>query len=367
MRPIGKLAYLAQPQEVQIKEYEVPEPVSGAILTEVEQANVCGSELHIWRGHHPEVKNGVLGHEVLCRVKELGSDVDTDYAGEPIEEGDLVAPAYFLTCQRCPSCLKSQFNLCQNAYENWSKPPNEPPHFHGTFATHYFIHPKQYFYKIPKKLDPKVAAAANCALSQMLFGLDKVDLSYNDTVVIQGAGGLGLNTIAIAKEYGAETIVIEGVDGRIERARAFGADHIIDFREYQTVENRAKRVQELTDGQGADVGVEVAGVPDAFAEGIQLIRDGGRYLEVGNVSPGHYTSFDPGLLTRKAITIVPVIRYQPWYLKNALQFLTDNIDEYPFQELIDAEFDLVEVDEALAKSDSREITRAALIPNHQIQ
>jgi len=362
-RPTGTLAYLSEPEQVELREYEVPEPEPGAVLTEVAQANVCGSELHIWRGHHPEVKEGVLGHEVLCRVRELGAGVETDYAGEPVSEGDLIAPAYFITCQRCPACGRGQFNLCENAYRHWSKPPAEPPHFHGTFATHYFVHPNQYFYRVPEGLDPSVAAAANCALSQMLFGLDQVDVGYGDSVVVQGAGGLGLNTIAIANERGAETIVIEGVDGRIDRAREFGADHVVDFREYDTVDARAERVRELTDGIGADVGVEVAGVPEAFAEGVDLIRDGGRYLEVGNVSPGITTAFDPGSLTRKAITITPVIRYQPWYLQRALSFLADHADDYPYADLIDAEFDLAEVDDALAQSDSRAVTRAALTPN----
>ncbi len=363
-RPTGKLAYLSEPENVEIKEYEVPEPEPGAVLTEVEQANVCGSELHIWRGHHPEVKDGVLGHEVLCRVKELGEGVETDYAGDPIEEGDLVAPAYYITCQRCPSCQQGQFNLCERAYENWSKPPEEPPHFHGTFATHYFIHPQQYFYKVPEGLDPSIAAGANCALSQMLYGIDKVGIEYDDTVVVQGAGGLGLNTIAIAQERGAETIVIEGIDGRIDRAREFGADHVIDFREYGTVDERAERVRELTDGVGADVGVEVAGVPDAFSEGIHLLRDGGRYLEIGNVSPGKLTEFDPGSLTRKALTIESAVRYQPWYLKRALRFLERNVDKYPYEDLIDAHFDLMDVDDALAESDTRGVTRAALNPAH---
>ena len=361
-RPTGTLAYLASPGDVEIREYEVPEPEPGAVLTEVEQANVCGSELHIWRGFHPEVKEGVLGHEAVCRIAELGDGVETDFAGRPVEEGDLIAPAYFLTCRRCPACQEGQFHLCENVYRHWSKPPEEPPHFHGTFATHYYVHPGQYFYRLPEGLDPGIAAAANCALSQMLFGLDQVGVDDGDTVVVQGAGGLGLNALAVATERGAETVVVEGVDGRIDRARAFGADHVVDFRTFDTVDARVERVRELTDGVGADVGVEVAGVPDAFAEGVRLLRDGGRFLEVGNVNPGHTTEFDPGTLTRKAVTIVPVIRYDPWYLRRALEFLADHAEEYPYADLVDAHFDLVDVDEALQRSDSREVTRAALHP-----
>lgn len=359
----GTLAYLVEPERVEMREYEVRPPEPDEVLTNVERANVCGSELHIWRGHHPEVKDGALGHEVLCRVEELGAGVETDYAGEPIEEGDLVAPAYYLTCRKCSSCLAGDFHLCQNAYKFWGKSPEEPPHFHGTFGTHYYIHPDQHFYAVPEGLDPSVAAGANCALSQIMFGLDNVGIEYGDTVVVQGAGGLGLNAVAVANERGAETIVIEGADRRIDRADEFDADHVIDFREYDTVDARAERVRELTDGVGADVGVEVAGVPDAFAEGIRLLRDGGRYLEMGNVSPGQTTAFDPGLLTRKSIDITTAVRYDPWYLQRALSFLDENEDKYPYSDLIDAEFALEDIDEALAKSDTREVTRATLIPN----
>jgi len=221
-RPTGKLVYLDEPEEIQIKEHEVPEPGPNGILTEVVRANVCGSELHIWKGLHPEVKEGVLGHEALCRVSELGANVDTDYAGEPVAEGDLIAPAYFITCRKCAACQRGQFNLCENAYENWSKPPEEPPHFHGTFGTHYFVHPDQYFYKVPEGLAPGIAAGANCALSQVLYGIDEIGVASDDTVVVQGAGGLGLNAIAVANERGAETIVVEGVDRRLNRAEAFG-------------------------------------------------------------------------------------------------------------------------------------------------
>jgi D-arabinose 1-dehydrogenase-like Zn-dependent alcohol dehydrogenase len=362
-RPTGRLVYLDRPERLEIKEYDVPEPEPGAIVTEVVRANVCGSELHIWRGHHPEVKEGVLGHEVLCRVSDLGEGVETDFAGEPVSEGDLIAPVYYITCQRCSSCREGEFHLCQNAYRYWSKPPDEPPHFHGTFATHYYVHPNQYFYKVPEGLDIGVAAGANCALSQVMFGMDEVGIEYGDTVVVQGAGGLGLNAIAVANERGAETIVIEGADGRLERAEQFGADHLIDLRDYDTVGARSERVRELTDGIGADVGIEVAGVPAAFSEGVRLLRDGGRYLEMGNVNPGQMTEFDPGALTRKSIDITAVVRYDPWYLHEALRFLEANAGKYPYADLIDAEFGINEVDEALARSDSREITRATIVPD----
>ncbi|SEN36608.1 zinc-binding dehydrogenase [Lihuaxuella thermophila] len=361
----GKVAVMTEPGKLMLAEYDLPEVKPGAVLAKVIRTNVCGSELHIWQGHHPTKKSGVMGHEMVGKIERLGEGVDTDFAGNPVHIGDRIAAAYFLTCRKCPPCQQGQFHLCENAYQFWIKDADEPPHFHGSFATHYYIHPDQYFYKVPDNVPDSAAASANCALSQVYFGIEKAGLRYGETVVIQGAGGLGLNASAVAKEFGATVIVIDGVQKRLQRAKSFGADHLIDLNEYETEEKRAKAVYELTGGRGADVGLELSGVPAAFNEGIQLIRPGGRYVSIGNVSPGQLAPFDPGLLTRKSIQIIPVVRYDPWYLNKALSFLSRTIDKYPFEEMTDAEFSLGEIGAALDQSASREITRASVIVNER--
>ncbi|WP_265110712.1 zinc-binding dehydrogenase [Halosolutus halophilus] len=360
----GELVYINGPKDLEFREYEVPEPEPGAVVTEVVRANVCGSELHVWKGDHP-LQDCVLGHEALVRVADLGEGVETDSAGTPIEEGDLVAPVYFQTCQACEFCRRGEFYRCENDYEHTGKSPEIWPHFHAPWATHYYIYPDNHFYKIPDELEShlNVAAAANCALSQVKFGLDQVGLEFGETVVIQGAGGLGLNATVVANEYGAETIVVDGVDERLEQARAFGADHVIDFREDDTVEARVERVEEITDGMGADVGVEVAGVPEAFTEGIELLRTGGRYLEMGNVRPGHEVDFDPGKLTRKSIDVTTAVEYDPWTLYESLQLLAETVDSYPYDDLIDTEYPLSDVEAALEHSENRDVIRATLIPS----
>ncbi|MFB6138367.1 MAG: zinc-binding dehydrogenase [Halobacteriaceae archaeon] len=362
MPPTGRLVFLADPEELEVREYPVPSPEPGALVTEVVRANVCGSELHIWSGDHPLITDGVLGHEAVCRVRDIGEGVETDYAGQPVAEGDLVVPAYFLTCGRCAYCGAGEFRSCANAYREWSKHPDEPPHFHGTFATHYYVHPEQYFYRVPEGLSPELAAGANCALSQVLCGLDAVEAGLGDTVVVQGAGGLGLAASAVATERGAEVIVIDGVAERLARAERFGADHTVSMDEFETVDARAARVRELTDGLGADVAVEVTGVPAAVPEGVELLRKGGRYLEMGNIVPGRETSFDPGAMTRKSLTVHSLMRYDPWYLRDALAFLVEHGDAYPFDDLLDAEYDLVDAQAALRDSAERSLTRASLLP-----
>lgn len=360
----GTVAVLVAPREIELREYEVAPPEPGGILLEIIRANVCGSELHIWRGHHPTVRMGsVLGHEMLGRVLTLGAGVETDYAGRPLHPGDRVACAYFLTCRKCAACQAGRFNLCENCYRFWSRPAEAPPHFHGAFGTHYYVHPDQYVYKVPDAVPDASAASANCALSELLFGLDQAGLAAGEQVVVQGAGGLGLCALAVAKARGARTIVIDGIPRRLEQARRFGADEVVDMREDETPERRAARIQQLTGGAGGDVVVEVAGVPAAFSEAVLLARPGGRVVELGNISPGHTTPFDPGTLTRRSVQILPAIRYHPWYLRRALDFLEATRSRFPFDTLLDGEYPLRDVGRALEDSDQRKVTRATLIPS----
>lgn len=357
----GKVAVMTEPKNLVFQEYELPEVKAGSVLVKVVRTNVCGSELHIWQGHHPTKKSGVMGHEMVGVIERLGPEVEADFAGNPVKIGDRIAAAYFLTCRKCAPCQKGQLHLCENAYKFWAKDPEEAPHFHGSFATHYYIHPDQYFYKVPDNVPDAAAASANCALSQVYFGLEKAGLQYGESVVIQGAGGLGLNAAAVAKECGATVIVIDGVASRLEKAKSFGADHVIDMSEFDTLEKRAKAVYDFTGGKGADLCMELTGVPAAFNEGIHLVRAGGRYVSIGNISPGKMTPFDPGLMTRKSIQIISVVRYDPWYLNKSLQFLAKTMDKYPFGELLDADFTLEEISVALDKSSSREVTRASIV------
>lgn len=357
----GKVAVMTEPEKLVYQDYALPEPEKGAVLLKVLRTNICGSELHIWRGEHPTKRRGVLGHEMIGELYAAGEGVETDYAGVPIKQGDRIVSAYYITCQKCTPCQEGNFHLCEHAYDYWNLQPEIHPHFHGTFATHYYIHPNQYFYKVPDNVSDAMAASANCALSQVYFGLDKANVTYGQYVLIQGAGGLGLNAAAVAKEKGATVIVIDSVDSRLALAKQFGADHTLNFNDFETLEEKAQAVLDLTDGAGAHVGMELAGVPAAFSEGIHFIRPGGKYVSIGNISPGKLVEFDPGLMTRKSIQIISVVRYNPWYLRKALQFLSENHEKYPFDQMAEVEFSIDQVKLALDKSAAREVTRGTII------
>lgn len=361
----GTVAALVGPETVELKQFELPKVEPGGLLLEVLRANVCGSDVHIYHYESPALNRSVLGHEFVGRVLELGEGVTTDYAGTPIAVGDRVVVVYFLACRRCPGCLRGSFNLCQNALRLWSRPPEDAPHFTGAFATHYYVDPQQYFYRVPDVLSDASVTGANCGLSQMIFALDGAGLGPGQTLVIQGAGGLGLYAAAVGRERGAEVVVVDSVPERLELARRFGAHDVVDMRQYATPANRLRRVQELLGGDGADVVLEVTGVPSAFAEALGLAAAGGTVTSVGNLNVGAGTEVlvCPGMITRKNLRVMGCLRYDPWYLHKALAFLERVRDEYPFDELTDRDYGLDEIDEAIERGEARQVARAGVTPS----
>ena len=116
---------------------------------------------------------------------------------------------------------------------------------------------------MPDNVPDSVASSANCAMSQVYWSLDRARLAYGETIVVLGAGGLGLHAMAIAKARGARVIAIDGVDLRLRQARRFGADETVDMREYPDAEARDKRVRELCRGmarRGAGSGGRSRGI-----------------------------------------------------------------------------------------------------------
>ena len=357
----GRIAILTAPRQIQIREYPVSPPGPGEILLQVEQTNICGSEVHVWSGQHPGIFRHVLGHELVGRVALVGPGRGTDSAGAPLAVGDLVTPTYFDTCHRCPSCARGEFFMCKNALLRWQNSPADPPHFIGSFATHYIVFPSQHCFKVPDNVPLSVAASANCALSQVMFGIDRVNPRAGSRAVVIGAGGLGLYASAVLHERGVKVVVLDRVAERLALAPQFGAKNAIDTSSVEP----AKRLSviEAAAGGTVDTVIEVAGSLAAFVEGLEYVRDGGQYLIMGNVWPGQNASIDPGFLGRRALQLHFLRMYNPWYLKLALDFLSRTVSQYPYEVFAAESFSLDQVEEALLRSERYQLARACLRPN----
>lgn len=360
----GMTTVLTAPEVVEQREYDLPEPGPGEMLLRMIRANVCGTEVHVVAGHHPLIGPGcVLGHEGVGRVERLGVDVTTDSAGSPLHEGDRVVVTYFQACRRCPECDKGRESLCRNAYVGWSSNADKAPHFHGTFGTHYSVGAHQSVYKVPQGISSKAASSANCALSQAYAGCEIGEIRRGQTVMVLGAGGLGVCASAVASQMGAEVFVAEMDPRRLAKAQLFGARHAIDLSTADGDEARIALIKDATGG-GPDVVIDVTGVPTAFAEAGRSLAPGGILVSIGNITPGRTAPFDPGFFTRSGAQIRASMRYPARVLGKAVSFI-ESTPQFPWEDLVDADFSLNDVQEALQAARDRAVTRAGLIIEQQ--
>jgi len=360
----GRIARFDEPgKPFVIEEVPLPEVGPGEILVRVSRANICGSDVHAWHGTFVTRGLGgqlptVLGHEMVGTVAELGAGVATDSDGRPLQPGTRVVFPYFFCCHSCRNCLAGRRNACLNLRMAMLGRADEPPYFVGGYADYFLLPAGAVVYTVPDSVPDEIAAGANCALSQVMYGLERVDLQLGETVVVQGAGALGLYAVAVAKTV----IAIDGVPERLELAREFGADEVIDITD-TTEKDRVKTVRRLTDGQGADVVVEVVGHPSAIDEGLKLAAQFGRYVEIGNINLGKTFEFDPSRFVFSNKTMVGVSLYDPPVLSRALAFLEEYRDRLPFDRLAAACYPLEDINAAFAAAEAKRDVRASIVPS----
>lgn len=365
----GRIARFDEPgKPFQIQTVPVPTPGPGEILIRVTRTNICGSDVHAWHGTFATRGLGgqlptVLGHEMVGAVDELGSGVAADSNGKPLSVGARVVFPYFFCCHTCRNCLAGRRNACANLKMAMLGRADEPPHFVGGYGDYFLLPAGAVVYRVPDAVTDEVASGANCALSQVMYGLERVDQQLGEYVVVQGAGALGLYAVAVAKARGAaKVIAIDGIAERLELASAFGADEVIDITEVTTDKERAKLVRTLTDGQGADVAVEVVGHPSAIDEGFKLLGQFGRYVEIGNINIGKTFEFDPSRFVFGNKTMIGVSLYDPAVLSRALDFLAEHQHKLPLERLGAACYPLDDINDAFAAAEGKRDVRASIVP-----
>jgi len=352
----------------ELREFPVPDPEPGAMLVKIRLANVCGSDLHAWRGSYdisrgqPEPYCLSLGHEMTGEIVKMGDGVTSDTGGESLQVGDRIVYQYFYSCGSCKACRRGKTPRCQNGLR-YRFPPTEAPHFNAAYGQYYYLRRGQAVFKVPDNVSDELAGPANCALSQVIDGLERGNVGIGDTLVIQGAGGLGINAVAVARERGvSQIIVIDGIDSRLELAEEFGADVTVDLKEFPTPQSRVKRVKELTGGEGADAVIELVGVGAVISEGIEMLSSGGTYLLIGNITQTQRCELKPAELIHGGKTIHGLMWYRPESLQKALTLLSTRADRYPFQKILSHKYPMRAIDEAFRDQDAGKVQRSALLP-----
>jgi len=254
-----------------------PEPTGGQVLLEVTHCGVCHSDLHIWEGYYDlgggkrmSLKDrGVvlplaMGHEIVGRVVKLGPDA------KGVKVGDVRIVFPWVGCGECDRCLAEEDNMCVKGkalgvFQN------------GGYATH-VLAPQVRHLIDPGKLDPALAATYACSGITVYSAIKKLmPLPPDEPIVLVGAGGLGLNAVAVLKAMGHRAIVSVDIDPvKREAAKAAGASHTVDG----SGDGVSQRIIDACGGRVRAVVDMVNGTATArFA--FDALRKGGRMVQVG--------------------------------------------------------------------------------------
>ena len=236
----------------------------------VDTTTICGTDLHILKGDVPAVTDGrILGHEAVGTVEAVGSAVTT------VRPGDKVLVSCISACGRCRYCRDGMYGQCLGG-GGWILGHM----IDGTQAEYVRVpFADTSTYMVPAGLsDEAVLMLADILPTSYEVGVRNGMVAPGDTVAVVGTGPIGLAAILTAKLYSpAHIVALEMADSRLEAAKQFGADVLVNL----TREDAKERIDVLTDGLGADVAIEAVGVPESFETCTRIIRPGGHVANIG--------------------------------------------------------------------------------------
>ncbi|MFD8690599.1 zinc-binding dehydrogenase [Streptomyces sp. NPDC059651] len=262
-----------------VEDIDLADPIGHEVRIQVQASGLCHSDLSVATfigGEFPVV----LGHEVAGVVTETGPQVTQ------VKVGDHVVGSLIQYCGSCVNCLSGSTHIClrpeatlrtpeQPSRLSWNGAPVAQGMGLGGFAQEALIHENQ-LAVVPQDMPWAPAALIGCGvLTGAGAVLNSANVRQGDTVVVMGAGGVGMNAVSGARIAGAGTIIVTDIeDGKLERAKAFGATHVVNSRSVDPVE----AVRDIT-GNGADHVFDFVGVRPVTAQGMQMLGKGaGLYL-----------------------------------------------------------------------------------------
>ena len=251
---------------------EVPDPTvenPDDAVVRVDCVTICGTDLHILKGDVPTVEPGrILGHEAVGTVEAVGSGVRN------LGVGDRVLISCISACGRCRYCREGRYGQCLGG-GGWILGHRVD----GTQAERVRVpFADLSTYRLPDAIgDEKAVLLADILPTAYEVGVLAGSVTPGDTVVVVGAGPVGLAAVATARLYSpSHIVVVDPAKSRRDAASGLGADLALD-----SADDVAGRVAELTGGLGADVAVEAVGIPATFELCVEIVRPGGHVANVG--------------------------------------------------------------------------------------
>lgn len=349
---------------VEIREFPEPDlPVGGALLRTA-FSEVCGTDVHLWHGRLSGVPYPIIPGHVTTGTLEKARGPLKDVLGAPLREGDRLA--FFdvhRTCGRCLACTAHRTPTRCPSRRVYGVTDSATEGLFGGWSQKVYLEPGVIIARLPDTVTFEAYIGGGCGLLTSAHIIERAQIRLGDTVVVQGAGAVGMSTAALARRAGAGQVIVVGAPAdRLALARDMGADQAIDI-DTMTPDARVERVLALTGGLGADVVVEAAGSPRAFEEGLRMARNGGAY-----VIAGHYTNTGDSTINvhehinRKHLDIRGCWGSEVGHFLRALRALDRWGNEVPWARIGAATYGLGELNEALAAAGALKIPKALVDP-----
>lgn len=337
----------------------------GGLVVAVDYGGVCGTDFRLQDGRLPIPIPLVLGHEGVGRVEQLGNGVDKDALGAPLREGDRVAWASSISCGRCFYCRDAQEpTLCERRrIYGVNRPLADHPRLTGSWAERIHLQPGSTVVRLEDPQPSVAFIALGCAGPTVVHALLHISpVRPGQSIVVQGAGPVGLAAAMYADVSGAGTVILIGAPtARLELARRLGIGHEHVDIEQLSHEQRVECVRSLTGGRGADQVIECTGVPSAVSEALDLARPGGRVVVPGQFTDHGPTSLNPHLITRKQLSVLGSWAFSGAHYVEYVQTLPQLLARFALEDLVTI-FPLDRAQDALDAARAGSVTKAVLTP-----
>ena len=294
-------------EDLRLEEVPVPEPGDGEILIRVAAALTCGTDLKVYRrGYHAMMLQPPVsfGHELAGTVASVGRGVE-------FEVGDRVVALNSAPCDVCFFCTHGQQNICEDLQFN-----------NGAYAE-YILIPERIVAKNTLRIPEHVAfehAALTEPLACVVRGLEETGAVAGDTMIVLGAGPIGLMFIHVAELAGIDVIAVVKREDQLASARLFGARQVVRVSEQRDI---VAAVRELTpDGRGADSVIEAVASPVTWGWAVDMVRKGGTVNFFGGPPSGTRVTLDTNRLHYGDITLKASFHHTPAACRTALELVT---------------------------------------------
>jgi len=364
-------ATLVEPRKYELRAYPLPEPAPGCLLVKMQLSGICGTDKHTYQGYTTQYAGSgnpkqipfpiIQGHENVGTVAAIGgSQQYTDFEGIPVKVGDRVVVGPNISCGECYYCRHDfPYYYCPKTVDYGNNiSAGNAPYLFGGWSQYLYVLPNSFVVHVPDELSSEVAVLAE--IMAVTVGLDRAkqisafpneSFRFDDTVVVLGVGPLGMCFVMKARMLGAGAIIaIDLSDYRLNFAKRLGADYALNAANSSEAE-RLDVIRELTQGRGADVVVEAAGVPQTVPQALEMLRMGGLLVEAGNFSDLGDVSINPHRhLCTKNVRILGVGGEEPGAYGPSMRQMVRYMKHYPLQDFITHKFRLKDVDAAVQKS-----------------